>query len=240
MPRIAIVVIGNEILSGKVEEQNAKFAVRLLRDVGADLERIAVVPDDVGAISREVRACSEAFDFVVTSGGVGPTHDDMTYEGVAAAFDIPLFEDPKMAGMLRDYFGAALTADHLRMAQFPRGAEVRFEADIPIPIIHVRNVYIFPGIPSLFHAAFETMRPLFRGRPFFFDEVICALDEGQIAAALRGIQNEYTDLNLGSYPGRDATGKYTVRLTIEGREAERVALAASRVRSVVSAMIRSS
>jgi molybdenum cofactor synthesis domain-containing protein len=235
MPRVAVVVIGNEILSGKVEDLNAKFAVRFLRDIGADLERIAVVPDTLAAIAAEVRACAAAFDAVLTSGGVGPTHDDITYEGVAAAFGVALEEDPRVARMLGDYFGAGLTDDHLRMARFPRGAEVHLGGGLPLPVVSVRNVYVFPGIPMLFEASLRALGEHLRGKPFFLSDVYCRRDEGAIAAALRRVQVAFADLALGSYPFRDAHGVFRVRITVEGRDEARVAEAARQVRAAVGA-----
>lgn len=234
MPRVAVVVIGNEILSGKVEDLNAKFAVRFLRSIGADLERIAVVPDVLAAIADEVGRCAAAYDIVLTSGGVGPTHDDITYEGVAAAFGRPLVEEPVVARMLGDYFGQTLTSDHLRMAQFPRGAVVHQHDGLPLPVVSVENVYVFPGIPLLFEASLRTFGERFRGRPFFLRDVFCRRDEGVIAAALRSVQTAYEDLALGSYPFRDDQGLFRVRITIEGRDEARVEAAAQRVRDTVA------
>jgi molybdenum cofactor synthesis domain-containing protein len=232
MPRVAIVVIGNEILSGKVEDQNAKFAIRFLREVGADLERIAVVPDVLADIRKEVRACADTFDYVLTSGGVGPTHDDITYEGVAAAFEVPLDEHADVAEMLRTYFKGALTDDHLRMARFPRGSQVHIQDGLPIPIVSMRNVFVFPGIPPLFQTSLQAFREMLAGKPFHGREVYCDKDEGVIADALRKIQDQYADLTLGSYPFRDDTGLFRVRITIEGRDTARVDAAWDLVKAI--------
>jgi molybdenum cofactor synthesis domain-containing protein len=234
MPRIAIVVIGNEILSGKVEDQNAKFAIALFREIGADLERIVVVPDGLTEIAGEVRACSSAYDYVITSGGVGPTHDDITYEGVAGAFGVPLIEEQKVAHILRGYFGAALTDDHLRMARFPQGSEVHMREGLPIPIVSIRNVFVLPGIPYLFRDSLNALRDMFRGRAFYLQDVFCSKDEGEFAAGLRKIQVSFPDVNLGSYPGRDAQGTFQVRITVEGRVAESVERAAAAVRALLA------
>lgn len=235
MPRVAVIVIGNEILSGKVEDLNAKFAIRFLRDIGADLERIAMVPDTLDAIAAEVRRCAGAFEYVLTSGGVGPTHDDITYEGVAAAFGLTLDEDPRVARMLGEYFGGGLTDDHLRMARFPIGAEVHMGGGLPLPVVSVRNVFVFPGIPMLFEASLRALGERLRGKPFYLRDVFCRRDEGSIAAALRGVQAAYADLALGSYPFRDDQGVFRVRITIEGRDEARVHEAAHLVRDAVGA-----
>ena len=233
MPRVAIVVIGNEILSGKVEESNARYAIGRLRALGADLERICVVPDAIDAIAREVRESSAAHDYLITSGGVGPTHDDITYEAMAAAFGEPLIEHPGVVGLLRKFYGEQLSADHLRMARFPRSAVVRMREDHPFPVVSVANVFVFPGIPFLFQAAFDEVAPAFAGPPFHLREVFCMRDEGVIASALRGIQDSFPDLALGSYPRRAAAGGFEVRITIEGRDAGRVNQAASQVEAAV-------
>lgn len=230
MPRLAIVVIGNEILSGKVEEQNARFAIGFLRSIGADLERICTIADSRSAIAREVRYCSDSFDWVITSGGVGPTHDDLTYEGVAEAFGVGLREHDRVAAMLESYFGSKLTHDHLRMARFPEGSDVEFFPNLPIPLVRRHNVYVLPGIPQFFHRALECLGSRFAGQPVVVREVFCTQDEGEIAAALRTIQQEFADLQLGSYPSFDGDGRVTVRITIEGRDRARVSKAERKVR----------
>lgn len=233
MPRLAIIVIGNEILSGKVDEQNARFAIGYLRSIGADLERICMIPDVCSAIAREVRYCAETFDWVITSGGVGPTHDDLTYEGVAEAFGVGLRANDHVAEMLRNYFGGKLTDDHLRMAAFPEGSEVEFFPDLPIPVVRMRNVYVLPGIPQLFRRALECLGSRLAGQPVVVREVYCAQDEGEIASALRAIQQEFADLQLGSYPRFDGDGRVTVRITIEGRDSARVMDAERKVRTAL-------
>ncbi len=234
MPSVAIVVIGNEILSGKVQERNAQFAIGLLRRVGADLRRVAIVPDEVNLIADEVRACARNFDVVITSGGVGPTHDDVTYEGVSQAFGTALTEDTHVASLLERYFGERLTDDHLRMARFPENTHVHLDPDLPIPIASVENVYVLPGIPALFQIALEHLAKLFRGDPVYLEEVVCNRDEGEIAGFLRRVQDEFPQVAIGSYPGTGDDDRSQVRITIEGREAQRVAAAAQRVRSFVA------
>ncbi len=230
MARVAVILIGNELLSGKIEDQNARYAVRLLRERGADLERIAVIPDAIGEIAAEVRRCVADYDWVITSGGVGPTHDDMTYEGVAAGLEVPLVEHAEVAAMLRTYFGTRLTDDHLRMARFPEGALVHTGLNLPIPVVTVGRVAVLPGIPSLFRMALDFLAPMFQGLPFFLEEVVCHHDEGEIAAFLRDVQQRFADVSIGSYPGRTADGVEMVRITVEGRSERSVAAAAAEIR----------
>lgn len=117
----ALVVIGNEILSGKIQDSNAYFAARELRSIGVELKRIAVVPDELPAIAEEVSYCSAHFDFVITSGGVGPTHDDLTMDGVALAFKRKLVPHPDLVRILREYMGDRANSAMMKMAEVPDG-----------------------------------------------------------------------------------------------------------------------
>ena len=118
----AALVIGNELLSGKVEEANVPVLARMLRELGIELRRVVMVLDEIDVIAREVRALSTTHDWVFTSGGVGPTHDDVTIDAVAAAFEVPVETSPRMTELLRGYYKEKLTDDHLLMARVPRGA----------------------------------------------------------------------------------------------------------------------
>ena len=125
-----IVIIGNEVLPWKTQDINSHFFCAELRQLGVDVQKIATIPDEIELIGREVAAFSKAFDFVFTSGGVGPTHDDVTMEGIAKAFDVPLVRDPALLASLTRYYAKELTQAQLKMTEVPRGAQVRVpEAD---------------------------------------------------------------------------------------------------------------
>src|SRR5690348_16648921 len=144
----ALVVVGNEILSGKVQDSNAYFAARELRKIGVALNRIAVIPDDLKPIADEVAYCARTFDFVLTSGGVGPTHDDITMEAVAMAFGRKLVIDPELERVIRQHFTERI-ATGMKMAEVPQGAVLNAAGDIRFPTVQVENVYILPGIPQI-------------------------------------------------------------------------------------------
>src|SRR5882757_2477144 len=150
----ALVVVGNEILSGKVQDSNAYFAARELRKIGVALARIATIPDELDLIAGEVAYCSRNFDFVITSGGVGPTHDDLTMEGVARAFGRRVTRHPELERLLRDFYGARLEERNLRMADVPDGVTLHHGAQSQWPIVAFDNVYILPGIPEIFRKKF--------------------------------------------------------------------------------------
>src|SRR6266851_4117571 len=146
----AIIVIGNEILSGKVQDTNAYFATRELRKLGVTLKRIAIVPDELDAIGEEVAYCAERFEFVLTSGGVGPTHDDITMEGVARAFKRKLVIHPELERLIHQHFADRVNAAGLKMAEVPDGAVLNAAHDLRFPTVQLENVYILPGIPQIF------------------------------------------------------------------------------------------
>ena len=212
-----IVVIGNEILSGKTRDENALYLVRELRNLGVDVRKIAVIPDELSLISAEVRICSMSYDYVFTTGGVGPTHDDLTMEGIAAAFDRPIRRHPELESVLRQHYSQGIEAN-LRMADIPEGARLVGGKGNWFPVIAVENVYIFPGVPEILRRKFERIREMFREEPFHLREVYLRADEGVIAGILHALLAKFPELLLGSYPYID-NPLYSVKLTLESKDA---------------------
>ncbi len=215
MRTAAIILIGNELLSGKVVDTNAAWLIGRLRGLGVDLRRVVIVPDVQGEIVAEVRRCSAAFDAVFTSGGVGPTHDDITLASIAAAFDAPLERHPTLEALMRRHFGDRLTGDHLRMADLPAGTELIVGGEIRWPVILVRNVYVLPGVPEIFRAKFDSIAERFRGGAFYLRSVYLDADEGTIAARLRALEAAH-GVSVGSYPRIDGAD-HRLRVTVEAR-----------------------
>src|SRR5262245_48845972 len=146
----AVLLIGDEILSGKVEDENARFLIGELRELGVALRRIEVIPDTIEEIATSVLRCADGFDHVFTSGGVGPTHDDRTMEGIARAFESRLVRHPTIERLLREHFGESLVERNLRMADIVEGAELVVTDSSSWPVVFVRNVCVLPGVPELF------------------------------------------------------------------------------------------
>ena len=218
VPTAAIVVIGDEILSGKFREDNAAWLLGELRELGVALRRIQVIPDEIDDIRDTVRADAARFDHVFTSGGVGPTHDDVTIAGVARAFDVPVVRHPELEAQLHAYYGAAVLPAHLRMAEVPEGARL-IAADHPSwPVTSVRNVYVLPGVPVIFRKKFSAIRERFRAQPFHLRRLYCMTDEGAIAADLDAVVAAYPGVAVGSYPRFEASD-YRVIVTLESKEA---------------------
>ncbi|HSE93686.1 MAG TPA: competence/damage-inducible protein A, partial [Methylomirabilota bacterium] len=158
MPKTAgIILIGNEILSGKIEDANATYLCRELRGLGVDVRRIAVVPDEVAVIAAEIATVSRDHDVVFTSGGVGPTHDDVTIEGAARAMGVAVTRHPDLVALLRGYYGDRLNEAQLKMAEVPEGAELIGGEVLRFPTILIRNVYVLPGVPEIFRQKFEAI-----------------------------------------------------------------------------------
>ena len=210
----AIIIIGDEILSGKVTDANGPYLIRELYRQGVRVRRVLTIPDDVDVIAREVRAASEQFDFVLTSGGVGPTHDDVTFQGVARAFQVPLVENPTLRQVLETHAKGPLTPAALRMAQVPTGTRLVQGGEMRFPVCVVRNVYVFPGVPNLLKAKFESVRHEFQGTPLHQVRLFTKQRESALASALEATLDAFPDLTIGSYPTYD-NETYRVMITLE-------------------------
>jgi len=213
----ALVVIGNEILSGKITDTNTHFLARELRSLGVSLERVAVIPDDIAQIASDVADCSRRFDVVFTSGGVGPTHDDITMEGVAAAFGRPMVEHAGLRRAIEDFVGKRVNAAHLKMARVPEGCDLIADDQLGFPTVVVENVYVLPGIPELFQAKILSLRDRFRARPYHLRQVLVRDNETRIAEFLNATLLAFPELLLGSYP-KLSDPDYRVRLTLESKD----------------------
>jgi molybdenum cofactor synthesis domain-containing protein len=217
MPKTAgILLIGNEILSGKITDVNAAYLCRELRPLGVDVRRVTVIPDEVDLIAHEVATFSRDFDVVFTSGGVGPTHDDVTIEGVARGMGVRVVRHPVLAGLLERYYGDRLNEANLRMAEVPEGAELVGE-NLRFPCVLMRNVYVLPGVPEIFRQKFDAIRDRFRDEPFHLKNVFVGIGEGTLAAHLNGLLVDFPALMLGSYPEL-SNPEYRVKVTLESRD----------------------
>ncbi len=219
MPTAALLVIGNEILSGKVVDTNSPFLASELRQLGVDLERILTIPDEVDLIAREVRAMSEAHDFVFTSGGIGPTHDDLTMDGIAQAFGLELEPSLSMLERMERHQGEAPNDSQRKMAMIPVGAQVIDAGDQWFPVVIVENVHIFPGIPKLLEKKFHSIKDRFRGVPVQLRRIYVTKRESDIADQLNELLVEFPELMLGSYPKIEERD-YRVLLTLESRDGD--------------------
>lgn len=217
----AVIVIGDEILSGKVADTNAAFLAQELRGVGVALRRILVIPDDVEAIAAAVRDYQRAFDVVFTSGGVGPTHDDVTIAGIARGLGCKVVRHPVLEEKIRAWSGGAMTDAKLKMAEVPEGADLVFAGESDYPTVAIANVYILPGIPEIFRAKIEALKFRFAVDPYFMRIVYTRALESALAPFLNATLAAFPDILLGSYPQLNDP-EYRVRVTLESKDRDYV------------------
>lgn len=216
---VGIVLIGNEILSGKVVDANAAHLCREFRTLGVEVRKISVIPDEVDLIAREVDEFRHAYDWVFTSGGVGPTHDDVTIEGVARGFGLPVVRHPSLVARLEAHYQGRLNEARLKMAEVPEGAELLAADTLIVPVVAIENVFVFPGVPEIFRQKFDAIKDRFRERPFLLRSVYFRIGEGTLAEHLNAMLARFPGLLCGSYP-TFADPEYRVRVTLESKEAD--------------------
>jgi FAD synthetase len=212
-----IVLIGNELLSGKVVDANAAYLCRQFRELGVEVRKVSVIPDEVDLIAREVREFRAAYTWVFTSGGVGPTHDDVTIEGIARAVGVRVVRHPELVGRLEELYKGRLNPARLKMAEIPDGAELLAMDSLIVPVLAIENVFVFPGVPEIFRQKFEAIKERFRERPFLLRSVYVRIGEGSLAEHLNAMLREFPDLLCGSYP-EFSNPDYRVRVTLESKD----------------------
>jgi len=212
-----IIVIGNEILSGKVVDTNSPFLTRELRALGVTVRRILTIPDELDEIAAAVAQFHRDYDLVFTSGGVGPTHDDVTMEGVARGLDRRVIRHPAIADKIREYFRDKVNEARLKMSEVPEGAELIVDGRLGFPTIKCENIYILPGIPEILEQKFQALRDRFAVSPYFLRVVYTREGEGAIAEHLNATLAAFPELLLGSYP-KIGDPDYAVKLTLESKD----------------------
>jgi molybdenum cofactor synthesis domain-containing protein len=219
----AALIIGNELLSGKVAEANLFELARMLRVQGIRLCRASVVPDEIEVIEGELRALRQRADVVFTSGGVGPTHDDVTVAAAARAFGVDVVPDPVLTDLLKEFYGERCTEAHLRMALVPRGATLLRSSDVRWPAICIGNVFLLPGVPEIFRSKLALIKAHVRGvQPFFSKAVYLSVEEPEITTALDETVGHHPDVEIGSYP-QWAGASHKTKVTFDGRVEPHVA-----------------
>lgn len=218
----AALIIGNELLTGKIQEGNLSYLGQELFQLGIVLSRAILCRDDVDVIVADLNELRSTHDLVFTSGGVGPTHDDVTLPAVAKAFGRKLVRSPQIEALILNHYGARTTVDHLRMADIPEGARLIASGDVPWPTVAIGNVYLFPGVPEIFRMKFPVLREQLQGGTSFHSRAVYAMcDEGEIAAPLAAIAQRHPDMFIGSYP-HFRNADYRLKLTVDGDDRARV------------------
>ena len=208
-PTAAILIIGNEILSGRTQDENVRFIAKRLADLGIKLEEVRVIPDVPARIIGAVNELRAAYEVLFTTGGIGPTHDDITSECIAAAFGVPWEPHAPTFELMHERMGENFNAARQRMATMPRGAKPIANSVSLAPGFSIGNVHVMAGVPRIMQAMMLALEPeLPRGVPITMRTVYAmGVMEGSIAAALAGIQERFPAVDIGSYPfRREAAG----------------------------------
>ncbi|UCF87668.1 MAG: competence/damage-inducible protein A [Nitrospiraceae bacterium] len=195
-----IIIIGNEILTGKVHDENSFFLTSELWSLGVQVKRVSIIPDEISVIAREVIEFSNAFTYVFTTGGVGPTHDDVTMKGIAQGFGVRLVQNPEIKNVLDTKFGSTSNDSVLKMADLPDKAEVIFHQKMRFPVVAYKNIYIFPGIPEYLRSKFSLIKNRFISSPFYLKRIFLNIHESEIAGILSDVLSEHNNVSIGSYP----------------------------------------
>ena len=216
----AMLVIGDEILSGRTKDRNIGHLADIMTAIGVDLSEVRIVPDVEDEIVAAVNALRPRYDYVFTSGGIGPTHDDITADSIAKAFGVPCEHDARAMQLLEESYakrGIEFTEARKRMARMPRGAE---HIDNPVsvaPGFRIGNVHVMAGVPSIFQAMLDNVVPTLRtGTKLLSATVQCPFGEGLIGGALAEIQKAHPDTIIGSYP-KYLDGSFWTELVVRAR-----------------------
>jgi molybdenum cofactor synthesis domain-containing protein len=230
----AILVIGDEILSGRTKDANMAYLAERLTELGVRLREARVVPDVPDEIVAAVNVLRGRYDYVFTTGGIGPTHDDITAECIARAFGVPLLRHPEAVRRLEAHYEAGqLNEARLRMANVPEGGTLIDNPVSAAPGFRIGNVHVMAGVPRIMQAMFDGIAPTLTGGDRVLSRTVsCDLGEGMIAAGLGAIAGEYPDLSIGSYPYFRA-GKFGTSLVLRGTDDARLSAATEAVRVLV-------
>ena len=237
-PTACILVIGNEVLSGRTQDANVQFLAQRLGALGIPVREVRVIPDVPATIIGTVNEARARFDHVFTTGGIGPTHDDITSECVAAAFGVPWEPHPEAwARMEQHYQPGEFNAARQRMATMPRGAALIDNAVSLAPGFTIGNVHVMAGVPRIMRSMFEALAPTLAGGPPIVSRAVHAIGllEGRIADGLRAVQERHPGLDLGSYPFYRGTGG-GVSLVAKGSDAADADAAIAEVTALIIAM----
>ncbi len=224
MTTACLIIIGNEILSGRTQDKNLAHLAEKLNGVGVRLMEARVIPDIEDTIAATVNECRAKYRYVFTTGGIGPTHDDITAASIAKAFGVKLYRHPEAVKLLSDSYrdrDVELNEARLRMADVPEGATLILNAATAAPGIQIENVYVMAGVPRIMQSMLETILPTLIGdAPMASVSISTNLPEGTIADGLGTIQNDFPDVEIGSYP-HFVDGGYNTTLVSRSLEKSR-------------------
>lgn len=230
-------VIGDEILSGRTKDKNIGYLAEYLTAIGIELSEVRIVPDIEERIVEAVRELSARYTYVFTSGGIGPTHDDITADSIASAFGVPIDHDPRAIAILTAFYPEGqLTEARARMARIPQGADLIENSVSKAPGFRIGNVHVMAGVPAIMQAMLDAIAPTLRtGAKMHSLAVDADLPESRVAGALREIQDAHPDVLIGSYP-RSIDGRFSTQVVVRSRDTEAMERAGAAVRAAIEAV----
>lgn len=238
-PTAAVLLIGNEILSGRTKDANLPAIALALGKRGIPVREARVIPDLPEVIQETLNTLRNNYDFVFTTGGIGPTHDDITAENVAAAFSVPLITHPEAEKLLLEYFKSRDVDPNearMRMARVPEGATLIDNPVSVAPGFRMGNVHVMAGVPKIMQAMLENILPtLPQAAELISHTVVCNLPEGTLAGPLGKLSEKNPDVDLGSYPGKSGQS-FRVALVARGADASRIEQVASELESMIGTL----
>ena len=231
----AILVIGDEILSGRTKDKNIGYIADYLTNIGIDLREVRIVPDVMDEIVEALNALRARYSYVFTTGGIGPTHDDITADAVAQAFGVELYEDERIiAAMLERIKPEDLNEARRRMARVPKGGDLVPNPVNKIPGFRIGNVITMAGVPMIMQAMLDSVAPtLETGVKLTMHAIDAGLPEGQYATPLADIAKAHETLSIGSYPSY-VDGAFRNQIIVRGREPQQVAAAAEEIEAMLA------
>ncbi|HVV39748.1 MAG TPA: molybdopterin-binding protein [Nitrobacter sp.] len=234
-----ILVIGDEILSGRTKDKNIGFIAEYLTNIGIDLKEVRVVADDEADIIAALNALRARYTYVFTTGGIGPTHDDITADSVAKAFGVGIDYHPEVVARFKERFKnpGELNEARLRMARIPEGAELIQSATILAPGFKLGNVITMAGVPSIMQAMMDIVAPTLKsGQRMLSESVRADAREGDVGTPLRAIAEAHPDTIIGSYPYLDENGKPNTSLVVRSRDQAKLTAAMDAVKAMLAGL----
>jgi molybdenum cofactor synthesis domain-containing protein len=235
MSDACVIIIGNEVLSGRTQDANLAFLGEQLNEIGVRLKEARVISDDTDVIIETVNDCRARFDYVFTTGGIGPTHDDITSDAIAKAFGLPLIRDAGAVALLQQHYDNPedLNEQRMKMCEMPEGATLIDNPVSRAPGYQIGNVFVLAGVPVVMRAMFQSLKHrLAGGLPMQSKTIVAYIGEGVLAGGLGIVQDAHSNVEIGSYPFfRD--GKLGAALVLRSTDEDALEAAAEAVRDMV-------
>jgi len=226
----ALLIVGDEILSGEIVDENARYMTLGLTPLGIRVREMRVVPDEIVPLSQAMRDLGGTADVLFVSGGIGPTHDDVTRQAVAKVVSRELVRHAEAEARLRTGFGASITRAELSMADLPAGATLLHGKTTPCFGFAIDGIYVLPGVPFFFRDLFDPIVDAWAGRPYYRDELLSRRREGHMAGELRLLQEAFPQVSIGAYPIRQ--GEFVTRIVVRSLDGESVPLVMDRLAAI--------